>query len=391
MTKRIIAIIAFSILFLSMVLPIGAVTLNQYFDGISSVGMGDGNMFQRSYRSFFQMEAFAFVSGVPVFDTNEDEVRISNNYLPLYIPTTINTGMVTTSNYDTSSVAIGTSHYSSTYQYGQNVYNVNSPSYLLMNVGVADPYGNTNNIKSAGFAFINNSINTPSTLYFRGSVYGRTINSRSYSFILNGTTSYKVYIKGGFSIYNMSGELERYAVTNAVISSIGNFVFDIKSVLGDSVYNSLSNAYDLSEWVFSGSIAVAYDDSSVTQFPSLQVYYDSSKPFIDEMTNFSYSSQYDSYSVYDDPIISFFEGSQTSAPEFLEVTANGTYNIRKPTYVTVNVPQTVAWSGMFDWIIDSFGAFLGFEIAPGWSLGIIMTIVIGLAVAIWVLKVFLGG
>lgn len=74
----------------------------------------------------------------------------------------------------------------------------------------------------------------------------------------------------------------------------------------------------------------------------------------------------------------------------LNIIANGSYNVKDYSTVSVNVPQNVGWSGMFDWLFDSMGAFLGFEIAPGWSLGILMTVIVGLAVAIWAIRVFLG-
>lgn len=74
----------------------------------------------------------------------------------------------------------------------------------------------------------------------------------------------------------------------------------------------------------------------------------------------------------------------------LNITENGSYYVRNYETVSVNVPQSVEWSGMIDWIFDSIGAFLDFEIAPDWSVGTLMTLVVGLAVAIWAIRVFMG-
>ena len=75
----------------------------------------------------------------------------------------------------------------------------------------------------------------------------------------------------------------------------------------------------------------------------------------------------------------------------INIDANGTYNVSSYGRAVVNVPQSLEWSGLFDWLFDSVGAFMSFEVAPGWNIGIIMSIIVGLAIAIWALRVFMGG
>lgn len=75
----------------------------------------------------------------------------------------------------------------------------------------------------------------------------------------------------------------------------------------------------------------------------------------------------------------------------LKIESNGYYSTRQYSSVLVDVEQNITWGGMFDWIFDSIGAFMGFEIAPGWTIGVIMSIIVGLAIAIWAIRVFMGG
>ena len=75
----------------------------------------------------------------------------------------------------------------------------------------------------------------------------------------------------------------------------------------------------------------------------------------------------------------------------LTITNNGVYSTKYYDTVEVNVPQELEWGGLYDWLVGSFNAFTSFEIAPGWSIGIILSVVVGLAVIMWILKIFLGG
>ena len=86
-------------------------------------------------------------------------------------------------------------------------------------------------------------------------------------------------------------------------------------------------------------------------------------------------------------------GGYSSNPDYgqLDITNNGVYSTKYYSSVKVSVPQEISWGGMFDWVVNSAGAFMSFEIAPGWSIGIIMSIIVGLAVAIWAIRVFMGG
>lgn len=86
-------------------------------------------------------------------------------------------------------------------------------------------------------------------------------------------------------------------------------------------------------------------------------------------------------------------GTFTELPDYgqLNINHNGVYSTKYYSSVKVEVPQEVSWRGMFDWLIDSAGAFMTFEIAPGWTIGIILTFIVGLSVALWAIKVFMGG
>ena len=86
-------------------------------------------------------------------------------------------------------------------------------------------------------------------------------------------------------------------------------------------------------------------------------------------------------------------GTAMQEPNYgtLTINNNGVYSTKYYDTVDVNVPQELEWGGLYDWLVGSFNAFTSFEIAPGWSIGIILSVVVGLAVIMWILKIFLGG
>lgn len=78
----------------------------------------------------------------------------------------------------------------------------------------------------------------------------------------------------------------------------------------------------------------------------------------------------------------------------LTITKNGIYSTKYYDMVDVQVPQeniTIEDANMFTWLASVAEEFLKFEIAPDFSLGGILLLVVGFALIMWILKIFLGG
>lgn len=204
---------------------------------------------------------------------------------------------------------------------------------------------------------------------------------------LPSTGAYTVDIEGVFHL--TKGDIRYELPVEHFLTYIPTqYERDIISITPD--YLQLQASGGVSEFdrgVFTGSIYItSYTSDAV--YPTFTNYFSDNYKQTLKVSN---TDIVDGYNVNSDPLLSYTYAKTDIDVGVLEITQNGFYSVDRYKAVNVNVPQTVGWSGMFDWLFDSMGAFLGFEIAPGWSLGILMTVIVGLAVAIWAIRVFMGG
>lgn len=152
---------------------------------------------------------------------------------------------------------------------------------------------------------------------------------------------------------------------------------------------------DQISWYFVGQVGTANVGgvSYVAEYSTLQSKYNitATSSFNHDLV-FSYntSSDYDSISEQFIELVVESGLAPDIPDDVMEITVNGRYNVLGKEYVDVNVPQNMAESA-FGWLLDVGGAALQFEIAPGYTIGGIFTFVVGFALIIWLLKVFLGG
>lgn len=76
----------------------------------------------------------------------------------------------------------------------------------------------------------------------------------------------------------------------------------------------------------------------------------------------------------------------------LEITENGRYNVGSYNYVEVTAGETVIETGsVFSWLLNATQTFLTTEILPNFSFGGLLLFMLGFALVLWMLKIFLGG
>lgn len=86
----------------------------------------------------------------------------------------------------------------------------------------------------------------------------------------------------------------------------------------------------------------------------------------------------------------------SSPSEVLTITENGFYDVSQFNYVDADIPPDVVevpaeFPSLFGWVGNVLNGVLDFELMPNFSLGGILIIIVGLALIVWLLKVFLGG
>lgn len=157
---------------------------------------------------------------------------------------------------------------------------------------------------------------------------------------------------------------------------------------------------DASEVVFSGVITITAQGTVRENFIRFKNYY--FDRYTVSLTSNGSSQSYEFSNIIDHPIYRFFSYNPTDGDYpsgdgvmfqyplgRLDVSSNGVYYVGNKQYVNVNVSTDN--DGMYGWLIDSLSSVTGFEIAPGWTIGIILSIAVGLAIIVWILKIFLGG
>lgn len=192
-------------------------------------------------------------------------------------------------------------------------------------------------------------------------------------------------------------------LTNTDIFFKGSF-FIISSGTDDMV-DGLSYDYDLT--IYGDPVGVIYNGTTLVSSTS------DSDFVLEQFTKLltSHSSPgstptYPVYSGYTDVNGVFkFYGTYTNGtisvnvPTYaknssITVTRNGRYDVGNYNYVEINVPQenvTIEDSNMFSWLANSAEEFLKFKIAPDFSIGGILLFIVGFALIMWILKIFLGG
>lgn len=397
--KMILLSIVFSSVILTMIIPTNArAVLEEWKVGIDATIEGEFANAKQIER-LNQMQAYVF----PSYDYNTSSIEpldYYNAYMPVFIPRYI----IYRSSTTTPSEAI--------LDHILNLYSYSGPNETANSITSFVPlsFSTTSSFDYALTYYIStnttNALVSNSREYWHGTTYSYYNDTTTSTQTLHGfgivaentVTSNVVYIKGKLTyvVELPAGSADRYRV-------VETYIDEYKIIMDDTplyVDYTLDNSIELDSAVsviskFEGEVLVRYGNQEtqrVKYVEDLSLNYSNNVSYVD--TNLNGFSGTEISSISDLFCMSYYNamsGSPAQPTATLLINTNGVYNIKDYAYVNVNVPQTVSWGGMFDWIFDSFDAFLGFEIAPGWTLGIIMTIVIGLAVAIWVLKVFLGG
>lgn len=60
-------------------------------------------------------------------------------------------------------------------------------------------------------------------------------------------------------------------------------------------------------------------------------------------------------------------------------------------YDKAHSENLIVKKGMFSWIMDSIQGFMQFELFEGFSIGLVLSVIVGLSSLIWILKVIVGG
>ena len=220
-------------------------------------------------------------------------------------------------------------------------------------------------------------------------------------------------------VCSITGEIEVYSSTGSIVSTDAQITYKRKDIQLVKVLSpqeainidwSLLTDYDPSEYAtvmskFTGTIVIGYTDGAFRYC----TFTESIPDLYSQVLSYSNSSGLTTIEGEDfDGIVGDWLTPETMWQAYvtdyaksqnggiiptgtINIDANGTYDVGRYGRAVVNVPQSLEWGGLFDWLFDSVGAFMSFEIAPDWSIGTIMSIVVGLAIAIWAIRVFMGG
>lgn len=384
---------------LTILIPTNArALLEEWKVGINADNIGEfENAIQ--YERFNYMQAYVF----PVNDYNTSTIEAFDHYsayMPVYIPRYIikrtaseipsdvyldvvaNVFSYTGSNDSASSSALfvplsfdttTSADYSLRYYIGTNSTDTITPNSREYWHGTTYSYYNdstTTRQGMHGFGIVGTNVNVSNIVYISGKL----------TYIVENP------VNGGDRYTYVEKAIDEYKIINSDTPLYIDYTLD-ESIHLDSAVSIISK--------FEGEVLVRYGDSEthrVTYLEDVSLDYSNIVSYSD--TNLSGFTATEHISIAD-TFCDYYYYSMIGVPvqptETMSITSNGVYNVKDYAYVNVRVPQEFESDGLFGWITTATGGLMDFEIAPGWSIGIIMTIIIGLAVTVWVLKVFLGG
>lgn len=331
---------------------------------------GDSLFIADSSQSYYYLNAHNNVyvdTPIPVYDTSEDEMREWIVQTPVLLPHIVNNGI----NY-----GYGNTQLTNQWKYVSSIYyhydEVDTYNYTIAEIG---SYGYSDTVLAENYRYYTYGVVPNNLSTHKVVITGICVFDQYDVPLVIDAPNYDIQVKATLNTYRLS-DGQSLSVTEDIRTrqrlSLNKDTFNRHPVGGND------NMY----WIEYSIICDPYPSTLSGDEVKISIPCDTDNEF-----NFNNPNI-----VAVDPVYRYLSiNHNEGVGGIIVITENGSYNVRDASQVNVSVPQTISWGGMFDWIFDSVGAIMNFEIAPGWSLGVMFSILIAVGVALWALKTFSGG